>query len=81
MNTAALVLIGYGIGLLISVLLFRPAKAYKDGYEAAEKPYKDWDDGYHTGWNAGWDAGWNSAFREMERKASAWNHRDERKEE
>ena len=73
MNPVLLVLIGYGIGLLVSVLLFRPIKSYKDGFDAAAKFYKDWDDGYHTGWDA--------AFRQMERIASAWNHRDERKEE
>lgn len=73
MNTAALVLIGYGIGLLVSMLLFRPQKAYKDGFNAAEKLFKDWDDGYHTGWEA--------AFRGMEEIASQWNHREEREEE
>lgn len=73
MNTAALVLIGYGIGLLVSLLLFRPTKAYKDGFNAGEKLFKDWDDGYHTGWEA--------AFRAMEGIASQWNHRDEREEE
>lgn len=77
MNPVLLVLIGYGIGLLVSVLLFRPKKAYKkgshDGFEKAKKFFKDWDDGYDTGWSA--------AFRAMERIASKWNHREERKED
>lgn len=73
MNNVFLVLIGYGIGLLVSVLLFRPKKTYDDGFKTAEKFFKDWDDGYQTGWD--------SAFRQMERIASAWNHIDEREEE
>lgn len=73
MKAFLLIMIGYGIGLLVSWLLFRPKKAYKDGFEAAEKLFKDWNDGYNSGWDA--------AFRQMERIASAWNHRDERKEE
>lgn len=60
MNTAALVLIGYGIGLLVSFLLFRPTKAYKDGFEDAEKLYKNWYGGYH--------AGCEEVFRTMERR-------------
>lgn len=72
MNTVSLVLVGYGIGLLVSLLLFRPTKAYHDGFEAAKNLFKDWDDGYQTGWDA--------AFRQMERIASIWNHRDEREE-
>lgn len=60
MNTAALVLIGYGIGLIVSFLLFRPTKAYKDGFENAEKLYKNWDGGYH--------AGCEEVFRTMERR-------------
>lgn len=60
MNTTALVLIGYGIGLLVSFLLFRPTKAYKDGFEDAEKLYKNLNGGYH--------AGCEEVFRTMERR-------------
>lgn len=73
MNPVLSALIGYGIGVLVSVLLFRPIKSYKDGFEAAEKFYKDWDGGFRSGWDA--------AFRQMEKIALAWNHREERKEE
>ena len=49
---------GYLIGVVATFAFVRPSKVWSDGYDTAEKFFRDW----HRGFDAGYDAGWNAAF-------------------
>ena len=72
MHDLILIFISYGLGVAVSVFLFRPLKSFNEGYEAAKKFYTDWDKGF--------DDGFNHAFVAMEEIAHTWNEQAERKE-
>lgn len=43
--------IGYAIGVLAGVLLFRPKSTYKRAFTAAREKFTNWDEGFAEGWN------------------------------
>lgn len=47
---------GYLIGVVATFAFTRPGKVWSDGYNTAEKIFRDWDRGFDTGWKAGWKA-------------------------
>lgn len=45
-------LIGYAVGVIFSILIFRPMKNWQEGYDTAKKTYGDWGRGFDCGYDA-----------------------------
>ena len=62
---------GVLVGVSVTIVVTRPYRAWRDGYDAAMKNGTDWEKGVKEGF----EAGWNEAFKQMERIAREWNNR------
>ena len=45
---------GYVFGVVVCWLIFRPSKAFNDGFRAARAFFSDWHKGFHQGFESGY---------------------------
>ncbi len=70
MTGLILLMVGYFVGVDVSLILFRPLKSFDAGYEAAKEMY--------ISWNTGFDAGWDEAVKSIEEVARGkWRREEE----
>lgn len=51
MTELLILLSGYAVGVLFSVIICQPMKNWQDGYDTAKKHYDNWDKGFDEGWH------------------------------
>ena len=55
MNSIVVLITGYIAGVVASWLIFRPMKAFEDGYYTAKEHYSNWEKGFNQGWDAAFE--------------------------
>lgn len=74
MISIVMLLVGYAIGILYSIIAFKPMKNWQMGYDTAKETYDNWEKGFNTGFQAaanhfkeyklGFMDGWKAKERE-----------------
>lgn len=68
MNVTIAYFFGALVGVAITIVITRPLKSWRDGYNTAKEHYSDWEKGFNDGYDA--------AFRQIEKNVREWNNRE-----
>lgn len=88
--TVMWVFIGYAVGVISSVVIFRPLKEWEAGYDAARNTFSDWKKGFNVGYDAaaehyqdykqGFNDGWDAHKRYAETEGENDSQREDAEE-